>query len=60
MKARRVRGLTGVVLAIATTLALSACGIPANDEVQRIDPKHVPAHLLDPTLPTPPASPTGR
>ncbi len=37
------------VSAVALTLALASCGVPANDKIRRIDPSMVPSHLLDPS-----------
>lgn len=45
------------VLALALTVALCACGVPADNKVHLIDPQHVPSSLIAPATP-PSTSPT--
>ncbi|MBS4751633.1 hypothetical protein KG112_02280 [Nocardioides sp. zg-ZUI104] len=55
---RRVRPRAGA-LALLVALGAAACGVPADDQVRRIDPERVPEHLV-PTQQAPPAEPTRR
>ncbi|MBM9459392.1 hypothetical protein JK386_05720 [Nocardioides sp. zg-536] len=55
---RRVRTRAGT-LALLVALGAAACGVPADDEVRRIDPERVPERL-QPTEPPQPTQPTQR
>jgi hypothetical protein len=45
------RRVTGGLLALSLTVVLCACGVPTDNEVHRIDPRHVPHRLVAPATP---------
>lgn len=53
----RREAMASGVLALALTVALCACGVPADNKVHLIDPQHVPSSLIAPATP-PSTSPT--